>query len=49
MSAQVPCPHRIIDDMGSAFAMGCIGGGSGHFQGCQRWSGTRLWCSETCD
>lgn len=28
--AQSPCPHRIIDDMGSAFAMGCIGGGIWH-------------------
>jgi len=27
---QTPCPHRIIDDMGSAFAMGCIGGGVWH-------------------
>jgi len=27
---QTPCPHRIIDDMGSAFAMGCIGGGLWH-------------------
>jgi len=27
----VPCPHRIVDDMGSAFAMGCIGGSVWHF------------------
>ncbi|XP_017003995.2 probable mitochondrial import inner membrane translocase subunit Tim17 1 [Drosophila takahashii] len=26
-----PCPHRIVDDCGGAFAMGCIGGGV--FQG----------------
>jgi len=30
MAMQTPCPHRIIDDMGSAFAMGCIGGGIWH-------------------
>lgn len=22
-----PCPYRIVDDCGGAFAMGCIGGG----------------------
>ena len=22
-----PCPHRIFDDIGGAFAMGAIGGG----------------------
>jgi len=22
-----PCPHRILDDIGGAFAMGAIGGG----------------------
>lgn len=26
-----PCPHRIIDDFGSAFAMGAIGGSIWHF------------------
>ncbi|XP_017115503.1 mitochondrial import inner membrane translocase subunit Tim17-B [Drosophila elegans] len=26
-----PCPHRIVDDCGGAFTMGCIGGGL--FQG----------------
>lgn len=27
---QTPCPDRILDDLGSAFAMGCIGGGVWH-------------------
>mmetsp|Transcript_16424 Transcript_16424/g.35673 ORF Transcript_16424/g.35673 Transcript_16424/m.35673 type:complete len:190 (-) Transcript_16424:523-1092(-) len=26
-----PCPHRIIDDVGGAFAMGAIGGSIWHF------------------
>jgi len=25
-----PCPHRIYDDIGGAFAMGCVGGGIFH-------------------
>lgn len=25
--AREPCPYRIVDDCGGAFAMGCIGGG----------------------
>ncbi|XP_046805261.1 mitochondrial import inner membrane translocase subunit Tim17-A-like isoform X1 [Lucilia cuprina] len=25
--AREPCPFRIVDDCGGAFAMGCIGGG----------------------
>eukprot|EP00798_Chlamydomonas_sp_ICE-L_P030473 gene30473-35486_t len=25
-----PCPDRIIDDIGGAFAMGCVGGGAWH-------------------
>lgn len=25
--AREPCPYRIVDDSGGAFAMGCIGGG----------------------
>ena len=25
-----PCPHRILDDTGSAFALGCVGGGVFH-------------------
>jgi hypothetical protein len=24
--AMVPCPHRVVDDLGSAFVMGCLGG-----------------------
>ena len=28
---QNPCPHRIIDDCGSAFTMGCVGGSIWHF------------------
>jgi import inner membrane translocase subunit TIM17 len=31
MEQQSPCPHRIIDDMGSAFAMGAVGGTVWHF------------------
>eukprot|EP00954_Amorphochlora_amoebiformis_P027688 1387154-Amorphochlora_amoeboformis.AAC.2 len=27
---QQPCPYKIIDDMGGAFAMGCFGGGIWH-------------------
>jgi import inner membrane translocase subunit TIM17 len=30
-SGREPCPYRIIDDVGGAFAMGCIGGGVWHF------------------
>ena len=30
-SGREPCPYRIIDDVGGAFAMGCIGGGIWHF------------------
>lgn len=26
-----PCPDRILDDMGSAFGMGAVGGGIFHF------------------
>jgi len=26
-----PCPHRILDDIGGAYAMGAIGGGVWHF------------------
>eukprot|EP01029_Cantina_marsupialis_P000455 TRINITY_DN10334_c0_g1_i1.p1 TRINITY_DN10334_c0_g1~~TRINITY_DN10334_c0_g1_i1.p1 ORF type:complete len:170 (-),score=62.35 TRINITY_DN10334_c0_g1_i1:253-762(-) len=29
-SGRLPCPHRILDDVGGAFAMGCIGGGVWH-------------------
>ena len=29
-SGREPCPYRIIDDVGGAFAMGCIGGGIWH-------------------
>ena len=25
-----PCPHRILDDLGGAFAMGAVGGGIVH-------------------
>lgn len=25
--AREPCPWRIVDDCGAAFAMGCVGGG----------------------
>jgi len=31
MFESVPCPHRTLDDMGSAFAMGCVGGAVWHF------------------
>ena len=30
-NSQAPYPHRIIDDLGSAFALGCFGGGVYHF------------------
>eukprot|EP00004_Rigifila_ramosa_P018121 TRINITY_DN4475_c0_g1_i1.p3 TRINITY_DN4475_c0_g1~~TRINITY_DN4475_c0_g1_i1.p3 ORF type:complete len:158 (+),score=23.93 TRINITY_DN4475_c0_g1_i1:146-619(+) len=30
MAEREPCPHRIIDDVGAAFAMGSIGGGLWH-------------------
>lgn len=23
---EIPCPYRIVDDLGGAFAMGCFGG-----------------------
>ena len=29
-TGQSPCPHRIIDDCGGAFGMGCLGGGLFH-------------------
>jgi import inner membrane translocase subunit TIM17 len=30
MADREPCPWRIIDDIGGAFCMGCIGGGLWH-------------------
>lgn len=30
-SESIPCPHRIIEDMGSAFSMGAVGGTVWHF------------------
>jgi len=29
-SAPAPCPYRILDDLGSAFSMGCLGGSVWH-------------------
>lgn len=30
-TTMVPCPHRIFDDLGSAFVMGCAGGSVWHY------------------
>ena len=30
-SGREPCPYRILDDIGGAYAMGCVGGSIWHF------------------
>ena len=43
--AESPCPHRIVDECGGAFLLGCVGGGLFHFGKGMRNApkGQRLW------